>query len=106
MCRAVGGSAAASAAASGAGGRRVLASITALKKLCNHPRLIFDAIRANAASAQAGGGGAADAAGLEDCALHFDPTVSVDSFIYLHCLHEKVLGRVIPIGCIVIADIE
>ena len=33
-------------AAAGPGGRRVLSSITALKKLCNHPKLIFEAIRA------------------------------------------------------------
>ena len=47
----------------------------ALKKLCNHPRLIYDAIRATAANALAGGGGGGDAAGLEDCAVHFDPAV-------------------------------
>lgn len=76
LCRAAGGSAAVAAAASGAGGRRVLASITALKKLCNHPRLIYDAIRANAAAVQAGNGAAGDAAGLEDCVMHFDPAVS------------------------------
>ncbi|CAM6077058.1 unnamed protein product [Sphagnum tenellum] len=36
---------------------RVLASITALKKLCNHPKLIYDTLRA----------GGSEAAGFEDC---------------------------------------
>jgi DNA repair and recombination RAD54-like protein len=36
---------------------RVLASITALKKLCNHPKLIYDTLRA----------GGSEAAGFQDC---------------------------------------
>eukprot|EP00899_Mesostigma_viride_P007949 jgi/Mesvir1/17155/Mv07580-RA.1 len=41
---------------------KVLASITAMKKLCNHPKLIYDMIRSGAAS---------QAAGFEDCAQFF-----------------------------------
>jgi DNA repair and recombination RAD54-like protein len=43
----------------------VLASITALRKLVNHPKLVYDAMRAQQTGA---GGRAADgAAGFEDC---------------------------------------
>lgn len=41
---------------------KVLASITALKKLCNHPKLIYDTVR----------GGSSETAGFENC-LHFFP---------------------------------
>eukprot|EP01018_Ginkgo_biloba_P036784 Gb_13099 [translate_table: standard] len=41
---------------------KVLASITALKKLCNHPKLIYDTIR----------GGSSGTAGFENC-MHFFP---------------------------------
>ena len=44
--------------------KMVLSNITALKKLCNHPKLIHDAIRA---AASAGNSGEASMAGLEDC---------------------------------------
>ncbi|GJP32970.1 hypothetical protein CLOM_g17541 [Closterium sp. NIES-68] len=47
---------------------RVLASITALKKLCNHPKLIYDSIRA----------GGAEAAGFEDALDLFPPTMFND----------------------------
>ncbi|CAI7789599.1 unnamed protein product [Closterium sp. NIES-54] len=42
---------------------RALASITALKKLCNHPKLLYDSIRA----------GGAEAAGFEDTLPLFPP---------------------------------
>ncbi|CAI5958852.1 unnamed protein product, partial [Closterium sp. NIES-65] len=42
---------------------RALASITALKKLCNHPKLLYDSIRA----------GGAEAAGFEDALPLFPP---------------------------------
>nr|PNR53914.1 hypothetical protein PHYPA_007589 [Physcomitrium patens] len=42
---------------------KVLASITALKKLCNHPKLIYDTIRA----------GGSEAAGFGDCLKLFPP---------------------------------
>lgn len=42
---------------------RVLSSITALKKLCNHPKLIYDTIRS----------GGSDAAGFENCLELFPP---------------------------------
>ncbi|GLJ13244.1 hypothetical protein SUGI_0208600 [Cryptomeria japonica] len=41
---------------------KVLASITALKKLCNHPKLIYDTIRS----------GSTETAGFENC-IHFFP---------------------------------
>ena len=47
--------------------KMVLSSITALKKLCNHPKLIYDALRAQ----QAGHSAEPSAAGLEDCIQHF-----------------------------------
>ncbi|CAM6109903.1 unnamed protein product [Calypogeia fissa] len=40
---------------------KVLASITALKKLCNHPKLIYDSLRA----------GSSQVAGFEDCMKYF-----------------------------------
>ena len=48
--------------------KMVLSTITALKKLCNHPKLIYDAIRA---SSTAGNSGEASMAGLEECIPHF-----------------------------------
>lgn len=47
--------------------KMVLSSITALKKLCNHPKLIYDALRAQ----QAGNTTEPSAAGLEDCMPYF-----------------------------------
>ncbi|CAI5484086.1 unnamed protein product [Closterium sp. Yama58-4] len=44
---------------------RALASITALKKLCNHPKLLYDSIR----------GGGAEAAGFEDALPLFPPAM-------------------------------
>lgn len=35
----------------------VLSAITSLKKLCNHPKLIYDAVHSKAAAVGAGGGG-------------------------------------------------
>ncbi|KAK9808913.1 hypothetical protein WJX72_006358 [[Myrmecia] bisecta] len=46
---------------------RVLSAITALKKLCNHPKLIYDVI--NAPFNQGGGG----VDGFEDCGQFFPP---------------------------------
>ncbi|KAL3681387.1 hypothetical protein R1sor_024343 [Riccia sorocarpa] len=42
---------------------KVLASITALKKLCNHPKLIYDTLKS----------GGSQAAGFEDCMKYFSP---------------------------------
>jgi DNA repair and recombination protein RAD54 and RAD54-like protein len=51
----------------------VLSSITALRKLVNHPRLIYDVVRAQQAASAGGGGGRRDegAAGFEDCEKFF-----------------------------------
>lgn len=47
--------------------KMVLSSITALKKLCNHPKLIHDALRAQ----QSANCTEPSAAGLEECIPHF-----------------------------------
>lgn len=76
----------------------VLASITALRKLVNHPRLIFDALRAKAAAARSGGGtrrSENEAAGFEDCESVSDHAVAccythLVAAIYLSCsCHEQ-----------------
>ena len=41
----------------GKGTARVLSAITALRKLCNHPKLIWDVLQARASAARLGGGG-------------------------------------------------
>ncbi|KAK9834193.1 hypothetical protein WJX81_007238 [Elliptochloris bilobata] len=61
---------------SGQKAARVLSAITALKKLCNHPKLIYDAMHARSAgggesgSGKEGGGGPD---GFEDCGRFFPP---------------------------------
>jgi DNA repair and recombination protein RAD54 and RAD54-like protein len=55
---------AANMAKTGKGGTKVLAAITALKKLCNHPKLIYDVIHSKQ-------GGASD--GFEGCERFFPP---------------------------------
>jgi DNA repair and recombination protein RAD54 and RAD54-like protein len=49
----------------------VLASITALRKLVNHPKLIYDAVRAKKQST--GGSRENEAKGFEDCEQYFPP---------------------------------
>ena len=64
-----------------AGSARVLSAITALKKLCNHPKLIYDAIYSNT-------GNAAD--GFE---VHFGPTSPHSSNISLRGARHNEQGR-------------
>ncbi|KXZ56498.1 hypothetical protein GPECTOR_1g446 [Gonium pectorale] len=47
----------------GGGASGVLSAITSLKKLCNHPKLIYDAVHSKAAAVAAGGGGGEDGEG-------------------------------------------
>lgn len=52
----------------------MLSSITALRKLVNHPKLIYDVVRAQQAAGKGGGGGGradSGAAGFEDCEKFF-----------------------------------
>ncbi|GLC33814.1 DNA-dependent ATPase protein rad54 [Pleodorina starrii] len=53
----------------------VLSAITSLKKLCNHPKLIYDAVHSKAAAAAAGddGEGGGRAEGFEDVGSLFPP---------------------------------
>ena len=52
----------------GKGGTKVLGAITALKKLCNHPKLVYDVIHSKAG---------AQSDGFEGCEKFFPPGVSL-----------------------------
>ena len=58
----------------GKGGTKVLGAITALKKLCNHPKLVYDALNSKGAGMD----------GFESCSQFFPPGAASRLFAVLY----------------------